>query len=249
MRLLKRAFNVFRHQRKTTSTDTENHRQDISEGDLKILRMVEPFTMTSQERIIATIDSAHYVSQHNIPGAFVECGVWRGGSSMAAMLTFLQYSSEPDRDIYLYDTFEGMTPPGEFDKSFKGVTAASQLAETPRGTGIWCEAGLEDVKTNIRSVGFPGERTHFIRGKVEDTIPGTIPERIAILRLDTDWYESTRHELEHLYPRLVSGGILMIDDYGHWAGARKAADEYFAAMSTPIFLNRIDYTGRIAVKP
>jgi hypothetical protein len=90
---------------------------------------------------------------------------------------------------------------------------------------------------------------HFVRGRVEDTIPGTVPERIALLRLDTDWYASTRHELIHLYPRLVPGGILIIDDYGHWQGARKATDEFLAGLPTPVFLQRLDYTGRLAVKP
>ena len=73
-----------------------------------------------------------------------------------------------------------------------------------------------------------------------------MPERIALLRIDTDWYESTRHELVHLYPRLSPGGVLIIDDYGHWQGARKAVDEYFQA---GLFLNHIDYTGRLAIKP
>jgi hypothetical protein len=75
-----------------------------------------------------------------------------------------------------------------------------------------------------------------------------LPEQIAVLRLDTDFYESTRHELRHLYPRLVHGGVLIIDDYGHWAGARKAVDEYIAEEGIRLLLNRIDYTGRIAIK-
>jgi O-methyltransferase len=85
-------------------------------------------------------------------------------------------------------------------------------------------------------------------GKVEDTFPKDTPDKIAILRLDTDWYESTRHELIHLYPKLSIGGVLIIDDYGHWEGARKAVDEYINDNTLRILLNRIDYTGRIAVK-
>jgi hypothetical protein len=89
---------------------------------------------------------------------------------------------------------------------------------------------------------------HFVKGKVEDTIPASTPDRIAILRLDTDWYASTRHELEHLYPLLAPGGVLIIDDYGHWEGCRQAVDEYFASRNLQVLLNRVDYTGRIAVK-
>jgi hypothetical protein len=108
---------------------------------------------------------------------------------------------------------------------------------------------LADVQANLRSTGYPPERIHYVVGKVEDTLPQAAPERIAILRLDTDWYESTRHELEHLYPRLTAGGVLIIDDYGHWAGARRAVDEFLARTESAILLNRIDYTGRIGVKP
>jgi hypothetical protein len=94
-------------------------------------------------------------------------------------------------------------------------------------------------------VGYPRGQTFFVRGPVEETIPRTIPERIALLRLDTDWHESTRHELVNLYPRLVPGGFLMIDDYGHWSGAKKT-DECFSGPS--LFLNRSDYSGRLAIK-
>jgi len=88
----------------------------------------------------------------------------------------------------------------------------------------------------------------LVAGAVEDTLPDRAPMEIALLRLDTDWYASTKHELETLYPRLVSGGVLMLDDYGHWTGCRKAVDEYFAANAPAPLLNRIDYTARVATK-
>jgi hypothetical protein len=141
-----------------------------------------------------------------------------------------------------------MSEPGAEDRSAGGETAAAQLARTPRGEGVWCEAGLADVRANLESTGYPMERIRFVEGKVEDTIPATLPERIALLRLDTDWYESTRHELRHLYPLLSRHGILVIDDYGHWQGARQAVDEYFAAQGRPVFLHRVDYTARLVVK-
>ena len=87
-----------------------------------------------------------------------------------------------------------------------------------------------------------------MRGPVEQTIPATVPGQLALLRLDTDWYESTRHELEHLYPALETGGVLIVDDYGHWDGAARAVDEYFARQGSPLLLTRTDYTGRMAVK-
>jgi O-methyltransferase len=203
--------------------------------------------MTSDERLLAVIDAARYLRRYHLTGAVVECGVWKGGSTMAAALALLA-DNAPSRDLYLYDTFAGMSAPTEADNSFDGASAAEQLRHATPQTGLWCYAGLDEVRANVSSTGYPADKLHFVQGRVEDTIPTTVPAAIALLRLDTDWYESTRHELIHLFPRLVPGGILIIDDYGHWQGSRRATDEYFAAQSTPIYFQRLDYTGRIAVK-
>jgi O-methyltransferase len=112
---------------------------------------------------------------------------------------------------------------------------------------LWCIASLDDVRANLLSTGYPANQIHFVPGKVEQTIPKTLPERLALLRLDTDWYESTKHELEHLYPRLSNDGVLIIDDYGHWRGAREAVDEFFLRSRHPL-LHRLDYTGRLMLK-
>ena len=101
----------------------------------------------------------------------------------------------------------------------------------------------------MQRTGYDPARMHFVKGDVLETVPQEAPERIALLRLDTDWYESTRHELDHLYARLSPGGILIIDDYGHWRGARRAVDEFIEKHRLRLFLNRIDYTGRLAIKP
>jgi O-methyltransferase len=215
---------------------------DFDEPTLAILKRVLPYTMTSPARIAAVCSAVRYAETNNIPGAFVECGVWRGGSSMAAALSF-----QTPRPLFLYDTFEGMTSPTEHDRrATTGKRAADMLPEAANGAASWCYSPLEDVRRNMASTGYPSAQVAYIQGKVEDTIPAAAPEQISVLRLDTDWYESTRHELEHLYPRLAPGGVLIIDDYGYWAGARKAVDEYFKGS---LFLSRIDDTGRIAIKP
>ena len=220
----------------------------------RILERTLPHSLTSRPRILALVDAVRYVVQRGIPGDFAECGVWRGGSIVAMILT-LQELGFDDRDIWLYDTFEGMTEPTEHDTSKLEVSALESWKEA-EGTGdpAWPqffnnELFNEDiVRQNVLSTGYPEERLHFVRGKVEDTIPGSIPQQLALLRLDTDWYESTKHELVHLYPRLSQGGVLVIDDYGHWEGARRAVDEYFASEAEQPLLSRIDYTGRIGVK-
>lgn len=219
---------------------------DIDPETRAIFHRVAPFTMTSPERISAVCDAVRYVSKANIPGAYVECGVWRGGSSMAAALSLLAVG-ESKRHLYLFDTFEGMSTPSEHDvRAEDNLSAAALLDRSETSDKIWCRASIEDVSANMALTGYPLENITFCKGKVEDTLPAQAPDEIAILRLDTDWYESTRHELEELFPRLAPGGVLIIDDYGYWAGARKAVDEYFAGQ--PILLSRIDQTGRIAIK-
>lgn len=224
--------------------------RSFEQADLATMRQVAPFTMTSPGRLIALVDAVRYIVDNGIQGDFAECGVWRGGSMMAAALTLARVGDR-SRSLYLFDTFEGMTEPTAVDVAHDGRSAQDMMASTQRkqGRGVWSYATLEDVQQNMRSTGYPAERVHYVRGKVEDTIPARAPEKLALLRLDTDWYESTKHELEHLYPRLSADGVLIIDDYGHWEGARRAADEYFARSERKPFLNRLDYTGRLVIKP
>ena len=168
---------------------------------------------------------------------------------MAVARTLLECGCT-DRDLYLFDTYEGMTAPGAHDTDFLGRDGARQFESKRTGadSSEFCFASVEDVRQAMFSTGYPHDRIHFIKGKVEETIPMQAPEHIALLRLDTDWYESTKHELLHLFPRLSRNGILIIDDYGDWVGARKAVDEYFAAHGLKPFLARIDTTGRVYVK-
>ena len=247
MRLIKRALAPFGLELTTATQRADAALADLPAADRAIVERVAPFTMTSLERRAGLIGAIDHVVRHGIAGDIVECGVWRGGSMMAAALA-LMARGDTSRDLWLYDTFEGMSEPTMADASVSGESAAAQLARTRRGTGVWCEAGLDDVRANLASTGYPAERLHFVAGKVEDTTPATLPSRIALLRLDTDWYESTCHELAHLYPLLSCHGVLVIDDYGHWQGARKAVDEYFAGWGAAAFLHRVDYTARLLVK-
>ena len=221
-----------------------------SAEELDTFAKVREFTATSTERLSGLITGVQYVIRNRIPGAFVECGVWRGGSMMAAALT-LKRCGDTSRHLYLFDTYEGMSAPTDADVMFDGQRAEDVLKEKAPAEGFgnyWCVAGIEDVKRNLYSTGYPQDKLHFIKGKVEDTVPSQAPSEIALLRLDTDWYESTAHELQHLYPRLAKSGVLIIDDYGHWLGARKAVDEYFNKQPFHPLLSRLDYTGRLAIK-
>ena len=223
---------------------------DFSEQNIEIYESVKPYTMTSPEKVNALIDAVHYIVKNKIDGAIVECGVWKGGSTMAIALTLKMLDAE-NRDLYLFDTFSGMSVPSDVDVSFINGAKAHEYfskARISEDTSDWCLSSLDEVKENMLSTGYQKDRIHFIKGKVEDTIPKDIPKAIALLRLDTDWYESTKHELTHLFPLLKPNGVLIIDDYGHWEGARKAVDEYISDKNIRILLNRIDYAGRIAIK-
>ena len=220
---------------------------DFDEDLIAIYRRVAPFTMTSKERIHALCSSVQYISKHAIEGDIVECGVWKGGSMMAAALSLLKL--EQERKLWLFDTFDGMSEPTAADVDIRGQSAGDRMAKDDKvDSAIWAYGALDEVERNLKSTSYPDRLITYVKGKVEDTIPATVPEKIALLRLDTDWYESTHHELTHLYPQLTVGGVLIIDDYGHWVGARKAVDEYIAENDLKILLQRIDYTGRIAIK-
>jgi len=147
------------------------------------------------------------------------------------------------RDLYLLDTFEGMTAPTDKDRNMDG-----KLASEYRYEDVNCTASLDDVRSNMSLTHYPLEKLHFIKGKVEETIPMKGLSKIALLRLDTDWYESTKHELRYLFPLLSIGGVLIIDDYGHWRGTREAVDEYLEETGQTLLLQRVDYACYMAIK-
>jgi hypothetical protein len=206
------------------------------------------YTMTSWERLYALYKSVQYVVENKIPGDVVECGVWRGGS-MKLVAQVLCALGVTDRSLFLYDTFEGMTEPDPaLDVDASGNKAFNDWLEIQRRKVKWSYASVEEVREVMAASGYPMDKVVFVKGPVEDTIPETLPDRISLLRLDTDWYASTRHEIEHLYPRLSMHGILLLDDYGHYKGAQRAIDEYFDRTGRRPFLNRIDYSCRAAIK-
>jgi O-methyltransferase len=220
---------------------------DLNEMDRQCIREARPYSLATSHRLASMLDAVDYIHRAGIAGAIVECGVWRGGNMILAAKA-LQCRGSVERDLYLYDTFQGMSAPTDADKDYSGKAAAELLAQEEIGQGFWCEASLEDVSQNMRATGYPEDHVHYVKGMVEETIPQTLPQEIALLRLDTDWYESTYHELEHLFPRLRPGGVLIIDDYGHWQGAKRAVDEYFQKLGGLPNLARIDYTCRMMVK-
>lgn len=218
--------------------------RDLEPEFWEVFRCCRGYTYTTIERMYALFQATRYVVDAGIPGALVECGVFRGGSCMVMAHTLLGLGAA-DRTIYLYDTFEGMTPPGARDRAGRagGPNLGVATAFNPAAF-----APLAEVRQNVLGTGYPAERLVFVQGPVEETLPGTAPAEVALLRLDTDWYESTYHELRHLFPRLCPGGVLLLDDYGHLEGCREAVDRYFAESGAKLLLSRIDFAARQAIK-
>jgi Macrocin-O-methyltransferase (TylF) len=222
---------------------------DLEPEFLALYEQCRQYTMTSWERLYALYKSVQYTVENRIPGDLVECGVWRGGS-MKLVAHVLHSLGDTNRTLFLYDTFEGMTEPDPtIDIDFSGNQATNDWREVQRRGVKWSYAPVEEVHEILATSGYPMEKVKLVKGPVEDTIPRIIPDSIALLRLDTDWYSSTKHEMEHLYPKLSPQGILILDDYGHYQGARLGVDEYLSKLEKKPLLQRVDYSCRLAVKP
>ena len=223
----------------------------------ELFRNLATVTLTSPQLAYALRSATLYLSRSGVVGDIVECGVWRGGS-MALTATTLLQAGDHQRHLWLYDTFGWQWEP---EGAHDGFLAAQRSPDSlsgpappapdngPPASAKSSGTSKAEVLDLLTRTGYPAAQLHLVEGLVQSTIPARAPECIALLRLDTDLYESTLHELEHLYPRLASGGVLIVDDYGKIAGATRAVDEYFAGFQNPPLLQRIDVQGRIAVKP
>ena len=193
------------------------HPSDFTREEADTWQKVRKYTQNGPEQIIYVKRACEWVLEQGIPGAFVECGVWRGGTAMVMN----------GRPVYLYDTYRGMSQPGPHDGLVSGHRPEAWGALPKRGEypAITSDAVLERVPNGV-----------VIEGDVLDTIPAHLPEQIAVLHLDTDFYETTLHELKHLWPLVSPGGIAIIDDYYLWTGVKNAVDEFFPSA----YLHRVD---------
>jgi O-methyltransferase len=213
----------------------------------ELILKAKQYSMTSTSRMWALIQAFQHINQTNVAGDLVECGVWKGGNLI--LLASLQEHVASSRSIYGFDTFAGMVEPDSIDLDYLGNSASEMMKNANKVDGensIHCFASIDLVKNNLLEN--KSKNVKLIQGDVAETLLNreNLPEKIAILRLDTDWYESTKIELEVLYPLLEPGGVLIVDDYGHFEGARKAVDEYFK-VDKP-WMHYVDYTCRLIVK-
>ena len=223
---------------------------ELSEKDRKLIDIVSNYSMTPKIRIYNLLQALKHIKQNSIVGDFVECGVWKGGNIIMFKKFHENEFFNDNRNIFAYDTFNGMSEPTKEDFNLINKISAKNLLnkDKEKKTNTWGVCGLDEVKSNILKNVADIENIKFVKGKVEETLmkEENLPKKISILRLDTDWYESTKKELEILYNKVSPGGIVIIDDYGHWSGSRQAVDEYFKGKY--VWMHYVDYACRLIIK-
>ena len=217
---------------------------EIDDENKKLINFIDEYSLTPLVRRWTLIKSMHYINRNKIEGDIVECGIWRGGNLFLAKKIQNTYYNDIKRTLYGYDTFEGMPQPSIHD----GLKANKIYQEFKNKNEPWTKASLEDVLNSSKKLFSNSSDFIFIKGKVENTLieKNNLPEKISFLRLDTDFYESTKIELETLYPRLSKRGVLIIDDYGDFPGCRKAVDEYF--LNKSVLMIGVDKSCRVIIK-
>ena len=228
---------------------TDNELENTTNFNKDIIKKFSKYTMTSNVKIFSLIKAFEYVNKFKIAGDFVECGVWQGGNIMA--LKHLENIYKTNNKIYGYDTFLGMSEPTKYDVKITDGTIATNKFEKFKDDdefSEWDKCTIEKVTENFAKHNLGMNNLKLVKGKVENTllVKSNLPENISLLRLDTDFYESTKIELEILYPLLSKGGVLIIDDYGAWQGAKKAVDEYFK--DSVVWMHYIDHDCRLIIK-
>jgi O-methyltransferase len=201
-----------------------------------LYRRIRTRTMCSNARLRGLYRGVRHIVKNDIPGDFVECGTALGGSAALMALTLRQLGVR--RTLWVFDTFEGLPAPTPEDPDFE---VANLFAGSCRGT-------VEEVQSLFTQLQVC-DQVHFVKGLFQDTLPGVAVSKIALLHIDGDWYESVKACLDNLYDKVSPGGIIQFDDYGYWKGTRKAVDEFLDARSIRTPLKKLDYSGRILVKP
>ncbi|WP_440613970.1 TylF/MycF/NovP-related O-methyltransferase [Candidatus Pelagibacter sp. HIMB1748] len=229
-----------------------NHNQkivELSKKDDELINLVKNYSMTPKIRIYNLLQALRHIKIKKIEGDYVECGVWKGGNILL-FKKFLENEDSSLRNIYAFDTFQGMTDPDENDIEISSKDTATKLLQKDKNkkTNVWGICSLDQVKKNISKHTKDLRNIYFVKGAVEKTLNENknIPEKISLLRLDTDWYQSTKKELEVLYKKVSIGGIIIIDDYGHWGGSKKAVDEFFSDKF--VWMHYVDYACRLIIK-
>lgn len=206
-------------------------------GMVRLIHRVRNHTGLSVPRLVALYKLSGEIDRLSVPGNIIECGVRNGGSS--AVMASVTNKSKQGRDIWLFDSFEGLPEPTPEDGS-------KALTEYHEGK---CLGSVDTVKEILNQLHIPENRVHIVKGWFEETFPSVKINEVALLHIDADWYESVKLCLEKFYDSVPPGGFIVLDDYGHWEGCRRATDEFLKQRSLDIKLVKVDYTGHYFQKP
>lgn len=228
-----------------------------------LVALTKGYTMTPAINIVTLYEQAVYCEKNNIEGAFVECGVWKGGA-VGAMAQANLDSSSNRRELHLFDAFDDICEP---DPTVDGEKASADIKLAAKNKNLDLRGRIEPVKGAYdflgghgtiescvelleQKIGYPPDQIFYHKGWFEHVMEKESKqiEKIAILRLDGDWYSSTKVCLEYLYPKVVKGGIIIIDDYGYYEGCKKAVDEFFEKNKIVTFLSYSTYCCRYFIK-
>lgn len=202
---------------------------------VRLVHRVRPYTALFPLRLCALYRLSREIDRLSVPGDVVECGVYNGGS--AALMASNCTRSPLDRKIWLFDSFQGLPQPTEKD------------GQKAQACCWWCHGDLSKVEEVFEKLSIPETRTRIVKGWFHDTFPSVDIQDIALLHIDADWYESVKLCFERFYDSVRPGGFIVIDDYGHWEGARRATNEFLETRGINARLTKVDYTGRYFQKP
>lgn len=241
---IKKLINKFFSKFGLVITKTKPSIVEITQEEKDLIDLCKNFSMTTDIRMWALLNSLKKILSENIEGEIVECGIWKGGNIILIKKFMERYNLK--KKIYCYDTFEGMYETSKEDRELSTNIDAKEIINDDHK--YVCESSFQQTENNIKKNVNNMNDIFFIKGKVEDTLKvnKNIPEKISICRLDTDYYSSTKIELEKLYSRISKGGVLIVDDYGHWSGSKKAVDEFFKDKF--IMKHYVDYACRLIIK-
>jgi O-methyltransferase len=216
----------------------------------RILRASMPHTMAPEAAVRFSAEEALNVIDRAVTGSIVECGVWRGGCSIAMLLAQREQFGAVKRKAYLLDSFEGLPPATDRD----GPLALAWQADS-EGPMFFdnCRASLPEVQTTLRNLQIPAGSYELIQGWFDQTVPALAErlhsERIALLRLDADWYASTMVCLDHLVPIVSDGGVVLLDDYYAWDGCARAVHDFLSHHDLAYRVRSIpDFAGAYFIK-
>lgn len=194
----------------------------------RIANAVQPYTLVGPERIQNLFRLSLRIERERVPGDVIECGVCNGGT--AAILARSATHSRLKRTVWLLDSFQGMPETTPLD---------GEAAKAHVGKEVGDPAKVQEV---LRRVSADLNRVRIVPGWFQDTFPSVLASQVALLNIDADWYESVALCLETFYDRVVPGGFISFDDYGHWPGCRAAVDEFFQRRTLSYKLQQVDYT-------